>query len=103
MSIIKNTKLYLIENNTKINQIKSNIIYNNKNTGIGILMLDSFENNGCFSVNFPNEKENNNGKKDKKNVYEKRFLLFSSETQNDYEEQNIENDYFECVETSKKF
>jgi hypothetical protein len=92
----------LIENNTKINQIKSNIIYNNKNTGIGILMLDSFENNGCFSVNFPNEKGNNNGIKDKKNFYEKRFLLFSSETQNDYEEQNIENDYFECVETSKK-
>ena len=103
LSIIKNTKLYFIENNTKINQIKSNIIYNNKNTGIGILMLDSFENNGCFIVNFPNEKENNNGIKDKKNVYEKRFLLFSSKTQNDYEEQNIENDYFECVKTSKKF
>ena len=31
LSIIKNTKLYLIENNTKI--IKSNIIYNYKNTG----------------------------------------------------------------------
>jgi len=103
LSIIKNTKLYLIENNTKINQIKSNIIFNNKNTGIGILMLDSFENKGCFSVNFPNEKENNNGIKDKKNAYDKRFLLFFSETQNDYEEQNIENDYFECVETSKKF
>ena len=108
LSIINNSKLYLIESNTKIGQIKSNVTYKNADTGI--LMLDSFENNGCFSVNFSNEnvneKENNiinNKVKDMKSFYYKPILLSYSEEEPDYEEQNIENDYFEIVKTSKKF
>ena len=104
LSIIKSSKLYLIKNNTNIKELKSNIIYNNTNLENGILILDSFENNGCFNINFIYEKKNNilnNDIKDLKIFYNKNIL--SSKYEQQEQEQNIENDYFECVKTTKRF